>query len=47
MLKALCDQYGFSLNNLTTWETVLQKRPQTTVTFVENHDLRDEDAPSQ
>ena len=45
MLKALCDQYGFSLNNLTTWETVLQKQPQTTVTFVENHDLRDEGRP--
>jgi alpha-amylase len=42
MLKALCDQYGFSLKNLTTWETILQKQPQTTVTFVENHDLRDE-----
>ena len=45
MLKALCDQYGFSLNSLLTWETVLQKQPQTTVTFVENHDLRDEGRP--
>lgn len=45
MLKALCDQYGFSLRNLATWETVLQKQPQTTVTFVENHDLRDEGRP--
>ena len=45
MLKALCDQYGFNLNSLTTWETVLQKQPQTTVTFVENHDLRDEGRP--
>jgi len=42
MLKALCDQYGFSLRQLLTWETLLQKQPQTTVTFVENHDLRDE-----
>lgn len=42
MLKALCDTYGFSLRNLSTWETVLQRQPQTTVTFVENHDLRDE-----
>ncbi len=42
MLKALCDQYGFSLRNLGTWETVLQKQPQTTVTFVENHDMRGE-----
>jgi len=45
MLKALCDQYGFSFRNLTTWETLLQKQPQTTVTFVENHDLRDEGRP--
>jgi alpha-amylase len=45
MLKLLCDQYGFSLNNLITWETILQKQPQTTVTFVENHDLRDEGRP--
>jgi len=42
MLKALCDQYGVSLRSLTTWETVLQRQPQITVTFVENHDLRDE-----
>ncbi len=26
-------------------ETILQKQPQTTVTFVENHDLRDEGRP--
>lgn len=45
MLKALCDEYGFSLRNLTTWDTVLRKQPQTTVTFVENHDLRDEGRP--
>jgi alpha-amylase len=45
MLKALCDQYGFKLCSLLTWETVLQKQPQTTVTFVENHDLRDEGRP--
>jgi len=45
MLKALCDRYGFSLRELATWETVLQKQPQTTVTFVENHDLRDEGRP--
>jgi alpha-amylase len=45
MLKALCDQYGFSLKDLLTWETILQKQPQTTVTFVENHDLRDEGRP--
>jgi len=45
MLKALCDQFGFSLRDLATWETVLQKQPYTTVTFVENHDLRDEGRP--
>ncbi len=45
MLKALCDQFGFSLRNLPAWETVLQRQPQTTVTFVENHDLRDPGRP--
>lgn len=45
MLKALCDQFGFSLRNLGTWETVLQKQPGSVVTFVENHDLRDEGRP--
>lgn len=45
MLKALCDQYGFSLRNFAAWETVLHKQPHTTVTFVENHDLRDEGRP--
>ncbi len=45
MLKALCDQYGFSLLNFSTWETILQKQPQSTVTFIESHDLRDEGRP--
>ena len=45
MLKALCDQYGFSLRNLASWETVMQQQPQSVVTFVENHDLRDEGRP--
>jgi alpha-amylase len=45
MLKALCDQYGFSLRNLETWDTVLRRQPQSVVTFVENHDLRDEGRP--
>jgi alpha-amylase len=44
-LKALCDQYGFSLRNLTTADTVLRVQPMTTITFVENHDLRDEGRP--
>ncbi|MFZ5818555.1 MAG: alpha-amylase family glycosyl hydrolase [Chloroflexota bacterium] len=45
MLKALCDQYGFSLRQFAAWDTLLKKQPQTTVTFVENHDLRDEGRP--
>ena len=45
LLKGLCDQYGFGLKNLVNGETILQKQPQTTVTFVENHDLRDEGRP--
>jgi alpha-amylase len=45
MLKALCDQYGFSLRSLPTWETVVQKQPNWAVTFVENHDLRDAGRP--
>jgi alpha-amylase len=45
MLKALCDQYGFSLRSLPAWETVVQKQPNRAVTFVENHDLRDAGRP--
>jgi len=45
LLKGLCDQYGFDLKNLVNGESILQKQPQTTVTFVENHDLRDEGRP--
>ncbi|MBI5297420.1 MAG: DUF1939 domain-containing protein [Chloroflexi bacterium] len=45
LLKAVCDEYGFSLRNLATWDTVLKQQPQSVVTFVENHDLRDEGRP--
>ena len=45
LLKGMCDQYGFSLKNLVYAETILQKQPQSTATFVENHDLRDEGRP--
>ena len=45
VLKSLCDQYGFSLRNLETADTVLRHHPQTAVTFVENHDLREGDRP--
>ncbi len=44
-LKALCDYYGFSLRNLASAETVLSAQPFNAVTFVENHDLRDEGRP--
>jgi alpha-amylase len=45
MLKALCDEVGFSLTNIPTWETVLRVKPEQTVTFVESHDLRDAGRP--
>ncbi len=45
LLKSLCDSYGFSLKSLVYGETILKAQPQTTVTFVENHDLRDEGRP--
>lgn len=45
LLKSLCDQYGFSLRNLMSRDTLLQKQPITAVTFVENHDLRDGGRP--
>ncbi|MDO9301812.1 MAG: alpha-amylase family glycosyl hydrolase [Anaerolineales bacterium] len=45
LLKGLCDQYGFSLKNLVGGESVLQKQNYSAVTFVENHDLRDEGRP--
>jgi alpha-amylase len=45
LLKNLCDQYGFSLKSLVGGESVLQKQNYSAVTFVENHDLRDEGRP--
>ncbi len=45
LLKSLCDHYGFSLRNLMSRDTLLQKQPNTAVTFVENHDLRDGGRP--
>lgn len=45
LLKNLCDQYGFGLKNLIQGESVLQKQNYSAVTFVENHDLRDEGRP--
>jgi alpha-amylase len=45
LLKNLCDQYGFSLRDLVGGESILQKQNYSAVTFVENHDLRDEGRP--
>ena len=45
LLKGMCDTYGFSLKNLVNGESVLKSQPQSAVTFVENHDLRDEGRP--
>jgi alpha-amylase len=45
LLKGMCDSYGFSLRSLVLGESVLKVQPQSTVTFVENHDLRDEGRP--
>jgi alpha-amylase len=45
MLKALCDQYGFSVRSIVEWDTFLRRQPQTAVTFVENHDTRDGEKP--
>ncbi len=45
LLKGMCDQYGFSLKNLVNGESILRAQPQSTVTFVENHDLRDAGRP--
>jgi alpha-amylase len=45
LLKGMCDQYGFSLKNLVHGESVLKQQPHSAVTFVENHDLRDEGRP--
>ncbi len=47
MLKALCDQYGFSLRTFVTWDTVVKQHSDWAVTFVENHDLRDPGRPIQ
>jgi alpha-amylase len=45
MLKRLCDEFGFSVRQLTAAETVSGALPLRAVTFVENHDLRDADVP--
>ena len=45
LLKSMCDSYGFSLKSLVNGDSILKAQPQSTVTFVENHDLRDEGRP--
>jgi len=45
LLKGLCDQYGFGLKSLVNGDTIMKSQPQSAVTFVENHDLRDEGRP--
>ena len=42
-MKDLCDQYGFSLRQLTAGGTVLMNRSAQAVTFVENHDVAKSD----
>ena len=41
-LKELCDSYGYSLRNLFAGGTLMEDRPFEAVTFVDNHDFRDE-----
>lgn len=44
-LKSLCDTPDFKLPGLVHADTLLRRQAQTTVTFVENHDLRDAGRP--
>ncbi len=41
-LKDLCDSYGFSLRRLTDSGVLMKDRPFEAVTFVDNHDFRDD-----
>lgn len=41
-LKDLCDSPGYSLRNLVGPGTLMKERPFEAVTFVDNHDFRDE-----
>ena len=45
LLKAICDQPGFSLRKIASWPSVVGTKPTQTVTFVESHDLRDDGRP--
>ena len=41
-LKSICDQYGFGLRNLIDRPSLAKDVTRAAVTFVENHDLRDQ-----
>ena len=41
-LKSICDQYGFGLRNLVHRPSLAKDVNRSAVTFVENHDLRDQ-----
>ena len=41
-LKSICDQYGFGLRNLLDQPSLAKDVTRDAVTFVENHDLRDQ-----
>jgi alpha-amylase len=41
-LKLICDQYGFGLRNLIHQPSLAKDVNRSAVTFVENHDLRDQ-----
>jgi alpha-amylase len=45
LLKSLCDEYGFNLKQLAAPEAFVRTQPTRAVTFVENHDLRDDGQP--
>lgn len=45
-LRALCEQFGYSLRDLVAGGTASKDRPSQAVTFVDNHDFRGNDTPS-
>jgi len=44
-LKALCDSYGYDLRNLSRQELLFRSKPESAVTFVDNHDFRGGNTP--
>lgn len=45
VLKCLCDDFNFSLKTLDEAESILTEAPVRAVTFVENHDMREDGKP--